>query len=484
MVFSSVTFLFFFLPAVLILNFILPARFRNYLLIFSSLLFYWWGEYDFVLVMLVSIAANYLIGLAIQRSRRATFKKRWVTLGIVFNLGILGFFKYAGFLASNIGLIWESAGGRAFEDLDLHLPIGISFFTFQALSYIIDVYREEETAMKRPDGVALYISSFPQLIAGPIVRYSQIKKQLRLRWSSADKVSYGIKRFVTGLGKKILIANTLAVAADNIFALPTEGLSFATAWLGIVCYTLQIYFDFSGYSDMAIGLGHMLGFTFPENFNYPYISKSVREFWQRWHISLSTWFRDYLYIPLGGNRHGAFRTFRNLLIVFFLCGLWHGASWNFVIWGLFHGLFLGLERGRLFSRFLSQAAWPARGYTLFVVMVGWVFFRSETLSQSIAYLGAMFGLSSGALSSYPVQLYFTNETWLVLCVGVIGATPIFSHLRQKVLRIDSKPHLGKVSLMVWRAMHVHETLFLGVVLLFCALKLSAGTYNPFIYFRF
>ncbi len=483
MVFSSVTFLFFFLPTVLILNRIIPQKGRNIFLIFASLFFYWWGEHDFVLVMLFSIGMNYTIGVGIQNGQTIGLKKKWLVAGIVLNLGLLGFYKYAGFLVANLGLAWEMTGGAPLADLNLHLPIGISFFTFQALSYIIDVYRQNARAMRRPTGVALYISSFPQLIAGPIVRYTQIKSQLERRWIPAQRMAYGIKRFVLGLGKKILIANTLAVAADSIFALPVEAVSLQTAWLGIICYTLQIYFDFSGYSDMAIGIGHMLGFSFPENFNYPYISKSVREFWQRWHISLSTWFRDYLYIPLGGNRNGSLKTFRNLLLVFFLCGLWHGASWNFVIWGLFHGVFLGLERGRAFTRILTKIPFLGRLYTLFIVMVGWVFFRSETLSQAMAYLATMFGLSTHGVPPHPIQLYLTSETLLVLCMGIIGATPICLRFGEKLVQGDLT--LEKVTYPLrWRLVNMHESLFLGVILLLCAIKLSAGTYNPFIYFRF
>ena len=332
MVFSSATFLFAFLPVVLIGVLITPRAARNLFLLFMSLFFYAWGELYFVALMLVSIMMNYLVGGAIGRSGKGTETARlWLTVGIVINLALLGYFKYANFLVENWNLLTVQLGLEPFDHRDVHLPLGISFFTFQAMSYLIDVYRGDAEHDRNPINIALYIALFPQLIAGPIIRYHDVYQQIRTRSLSVDLAYSGLTRFICGLAKKLLIANPLGEVADQIFAINGNDLSTPVAWLGILCYSLQIYFDFSGYSDMAIGLGRMLGFRFLENFNYPYIASSVQAFWRRWHISLSNWFRDYLYIPLGGNRAGLFRTYCNLVIVFFLCGLWHGASWNFVI---------------------------------------------------------------------------------------------------------------------------------------------------------
>ncbi len=347
MVFSSITFLFFFLPVFLMGYLGVGKKGRNLFLLLASLFFYLWGEQLFVLVMLASIVMNYFFGLlldrvGIQGSRAGKFL---LAAALVANLGMLVFFKYANFAVDNLNLLLSWLNMPLMHLHKVHLPIGISFFTFQAMSYLIDLYRQEYKAQKNPLYLGLYISLFPQLIAGPIVRYSDIAEHIKKRTVSLHDFACGAERFVFGLGKKILIANPMGLMADHIFAMQAELLSTGTAWLGITCYTLQIYFDFSGYSDMAIGLGRMFGFHFLENFNYPYISRSIREFWRRWHISLSTWFRDYLYIPLGGNRHGNNRTSLNLLIVFLLCGLWHGASWNFILWGLMYGFFLVAERG-------------------------------------------------------------------------------------------------------------------------------------------
>jgi alginate O-acetyltransferase complex protein AlgI len=469
MVFSSLTFLFAFLPAVLLLNLLTPARFRNTTLLLASLFFYAWGETVFVLLMLASIGVNYLAGLALGGARRTLVRRGVLLLALVANLGFLAWFKYAGFLAENANALGSLLGTGILEMSPVHLPIGISFFTFQALSYVIDVYRGKTEAQRNPVKVALFISLFPQLIAGPIVRYRDIAAQIERRILEAEGFAEGVRRFCVGLAKKVLIANTLAVPADQIFALPPHELSASVAWFGAVCYALQIYFDFSGYSDMAIGLGRMFGFRIPENFNYPYIATSITEFWRRWHISLSSWFRDYLYVPLGGNRRGPWRTYRNLIVVFLLCGLWHGASWNFVIWGLFHGGFLILERLGLGRALRSASAPLAHGYCLLAVTVGWVFFRAETLTHAAGYLSAMLGQSTAAGAARYIVDYADGETLIAFLVGLIASTPWLADASRR-LRFD----LATTA----------STAAIAVVLIVCAVKLANQTYNPFIYFRF
>jgi alginate O-acetyltransferase complex protein AlgI len=360
------------------------------------------------------------------------------------------------------------------------LPIGISFFTFHAISYVVDVYRQDASAQKRPIEAALYLLVFPQLIAGPIVRYRQIAAQLTSRRNTPDNFAYGIRRFVIGLSKKMLIANTLAGPADQIFGMAPNQITVMHAWIGVTCYTLQIYFDFSGYSDMAIGLGRMFGFTFPENFAYPYVASSVQDFWRRWHMSLSAWFRDYVYVPLGGNRKSTARTYLNLVLVFFLCGLWHGASWTFVVWGLFHGTFLVGERAGLAER-LARLPSPVRhAYLLLVVMISWVFFRATTLPQGIAMLGAMFGAGGTAPAPYMPAWFLNREVVVALAAGIVGSTPIVPRLSDwlsQTSRDGAERRLPLVPSLVGTAAIL--------VLLAASLTLSAAqTYNPFIYFRF
>jgi len=359
------------------------------------------------------------------------------------------------------------------------LPIGISFFTFHAISYVVDVYRGDATAQKSPVHAALYLLLFPQLIAGPIIRYRDIADQLARRWVTADDFAYGIRRFVIGLAKKVLIANVVAGPADQIFGLPTSQLDPGRAWLGIVCYTLQIYFDFSGYSDMAIGLGRMFGFRFPENFRWPYIAESVQGFWRRWHMSLSTWFRDYLYVPLGGNRVSPVRTYVNLVVVFFLCGLWHGASWTFVVWGLYHGTFLVVERLGL-AEALERVWRPLRHvYLLVVVMIGWVFFRAETLTGAIGFLRAMAGARATAPTIYTLGWYLTPELWIALVAGAIGSMPIVPALAAARGRTGQTPAPGAAT-----TYPAFSTVALMALLVASIVHIAARTYNPFIYFRF
>lgn len=480
MVFSSTIFLFLFLPVVLVLSFIFRARGRNLLLLAASLFFYAWGEGFYVLLMLASIILNYIAGLLIHQSRGSRADRFVPALAVVLNLGLLALYKYADFLTDNLNILLIAFDIPAMQLDPVHLPIGISFFTFQAMSYIIDVYRKEAPAQKNPINVALYIAMFPQLIAGPIIRYHDVARQIIGRVVTLDGFAYGCRRFILGLGKKVLIANILGSVADKIFLLPAENLDAGIAWLGIVSYTLQIYFDFSGYSDMAIGLGRMFGFRFLENFNYPYISRSIREFWRRWHISLSNWFRDYLYIPLGGNRRGPWRVYANLLIVFFLCGLWHGSSWNFVIWGFLHGAFLTLER-MWGDRLLRNLFSPVRHiYVMSVVMPGWVLFRADDLAHALSYLQAMAGLGGGGLDCH-IAMYVNSEVILALAAGVLGSTPLIPRLNEMIEKWCSgaryETALGRLQSGVQVGM-------IGMVMLVSFMFLAAGTYNPFIYFRF
>lgn len=478
MLFSSPLFLFIFLPVVLTVYFLLRKDLRNSFLLCMSLLFYAWGEKSYVLIMLFSMGINFVFGLVLDRFSQdeAGKSKAALAIAVFLNLGLLGYFKYANFLVSSISL------GVIRID-PIHLPSGISFFTFHSLSYVIDVYRRKVSAQKNPFDMALYISFFPQLIAGPIIRYHDIAGQIFQRKETLAQMTIGIQRFIIGLGKKMLVANTLGAVADQIFSLPPNRLTMGLSWLGILCYTLQIYYDFSGYSDMAIGLGRMFGFEFMENFQYPYISKSIREFWRRWHISLSTWFRDYLYIPLGGNRATPLRTHINLIIVFFLCGLWHGASWVFIFWGLWHGCFLVLERLR-FGRWLASLWTPFRHlYVLCVIMTGWVFFRSQDLNYAFSYMQALAGFGQGDGVEFFVGMYLNREVLLVLVIGILFSAPIslyVSRMRNSVVTrgggIVSKCTVKTFSM-------IHAGSLLGIFVL-CAMKLASGTYNPFIYFRF
>lgn len=479
MLFSSPLFVFLFLPIVLGGYFLVPAMLRNLLLVIASLLFYAWGEGTYAIIMILSMSLNYGFGILIHEFR---YQAKWtLAVAITVNLGMLAFFKYSVFLVQNIGMLLAPLGIKVGPIDSVHLPLGISFFTFHSISYLIDIYRKDAPAQKNPLDLALYISFFPQLIAGPIVRYHDIADQLRKRMVLAEDFAIGIRRFIIGLAKKVLIANTLAIPADQIFSLPSEHLSTSLAWLGILCYTLQIYFDFSGYSDMAIGLARMFGFRFLENFNYPYISKSIQEFWRRWHISLSNWFRDYLYIPLGGNRVRPWRVYINLVIVFFLCGLWHGASWNFVIWGMLHGVFLVLERIGLGQLLERKVGLVRHAYALFVVLVGWVFFRSDTLSGALFYLRAMAGLGAAGDRQYHIGIYLNNEVLLVLMLAIVGATPITKLLQQwgqaPTRRLNQK-------LFVAANASLFKMGYLLCIFLASMSYLAAGTYNPFIYFRF
>jgi len=483
MVFSSPLFLFLFLPVVLAVYAMLPGvRTRNFWLLLVSLAFYAWGEIGFILLLLASTVMNYLLGLWVDRSEKQASRKLAVAVAIFFNIGLLAFFKYANLAVSTVNAVRGGIGLPPVSAAHVPLPIGISFFTFHALSYIIDIYRRKWRATTDPKDVALYIFFFPQLIAGPILRWSGIAPQLLQRTMSRDLFAEGVRRFTGGLAKKMLIANAVAVPADQIFALPGNELSPAVAWFGALCYTLQIYFDFSGYSDMAVGLGKMFGFTFIENFQFPYISQSIREFWRRWHISLSSWFRDYLYIPLGGNRVSETRNRLNLVIVFFLCGLWHGASWTFVAWGLYHGVFLVLERTR-FGAVLGKWPRPLRhAYAIFVVMMGWVLFRANTFGGAKTFFAALAGLGH-ATAAQPIARYADNQVLWAIALGIPFSGPLWGWTKLQCSRLaGATAAAGQPALQIFGA--TLEIALVVALLLVSSAWLAGGTYNPFIYFRF
>ncbi len=484
MVFSSRIFLFLFLPVVLATYYAAPRSLRNSWLLTVSLAFYAWGEPEMFWLFLVSIGANHLLGLGAEKTRGGAAGKWIIGLTIVVNIGLLAYFKYANFFIDSTNTLFAAWGLPAHAWREVALPIGISFYTFQAMSYVVDVYRGEAPAQRNPINTALYVAFFPQLIAGPIVRYRDVAEQIDRRRETIDEFASGVRRFIVGLGKKVLLANSAATVADAIFLIPDESLSCGVAWLGACCYTLQIYFDFSGYSDMAVGLGRMFGFQFLENFNYPYASRSVTEFWRRWHISLSTWFRDYLYVPLGGNRCGRAKTYRNLMIVFLLCGLWHGAEWTFVAWGVYHGVFLIVERIGLL-RLVERLPPPLRHlYALAVVIFGWALFRAETVGQAWSFWTAMLGASAAPSTESDFAMYFDSGLLITLAVGIVASLPLFEAMRPAVegsaarMRRDSHRLLGRA------LFEGGQVAAMGVLFCASAAKLMASTYNPFVYFRF
>ena len=476
MVFSSAYFMFVFLPVVLLFIGVLHKRLHNAILLIASLYFYAWGSVSHTSILVVSISLNYLFGRLIASGKG---KQRALRLGvaITINLGILAYLKYANFFLDNFNGVRSIFGHSIIEFKEIVLPIGVSFFTFQAISYLVDVYRKTSPVQKNYLDLALYISLFPQLVAGPIVRYNDVVDQLKNRVLSMSMAAQGVHRFIIGFAKKILIANYVGYIADLIFGQSINDISTGAAWLGIVCYTLQIYFDFSGYSDMAIGLGKIFGFDFMENFNLPYIADSIRDFWRRWHISLSTWFRDYLYIPLGGSRKGKLLTLRNLMIVFLLTGLWHGASWTFVLWGVYHGLFLLVERSG-FDKVLNFVYKPIQIlYTLLVVMIGWVLFRSETLGDAKAFIGKMFFMGNQNSLKIYAQDFLDNKAIFVLLVATFLAFGFGRWIIDK-LKVSMSSGGAAVTLNLMKSIIAFSLLFLSI------LYLAGNTYNPFIYFRF
>lgn len=468
MVFSSLVFLFTFLPVTLAVYYLMPWKGKNLVLLLTSLIFYAWGEPVYVILMLLSIAFNYFMGRDIDFNKDDMQKKRKsLMLTVIVNLFILGFFKYYVFFIETINDIFS----WNIPYRELALPIGISFYTFQTLSYIIDVYRGKINVQKNILDFGLYVCLFPQLIAGPIVRYIDVAGQIKDRKLSMDMFGSGMMYFVRGLCKKVLLANNIGLLYDAVAGRSLSDVSVLMAWLGAIAYTFQIYFDFGGYSDMAIGLGRMLGFGFMKNFDYPYIAKSVTAFWRRWHISLSTWFREYLYIPLGGNRVTVVKHIRNILIVWLLTGLWHGASWNFVVWGLYYGVFLLIEK-YIIGRFIGHLPNVLQHiYLLVIVIIGWVFFFSPNLDYAVNYIGCMFGIGSAEIIGRDAIYYLlTNIILLVICA--LGSTPYIHGMFKAVVFRQKKKH-------IYSAAVVYVLMFVIVIA-----YLVSATYNPFLYFRF
>lgn len=468
MLFSSIVFLFSFLPAVMILYYLLPVRFRNVILLLASLVFYAWGEPVYLFLMLLSILFNYFSGLDIARNlqdKRAA--KRSLVFNLIINLAVLGFFKYEGFVLDTLnGILPVHISYHA-----LPLPIGISFYTFQILSYIIDVYRGNVKVQTNLPNFALYVTMFPQLIAGPIVQYADVDEQLASREVSRTKFGEGSMYFIRGLAKKVLLANTSGMIFTEVSGLAKGNIAVMTAWLGAFAYMFQIYFDFSGYSDMAIGLGKMFGFEFNMNFNYPYVAKSITEFWRRWHISLSSWFRDYVYIPLGGNRVSKIKHIRNLLIVWFLTGLWHGAAWNFVAWGLYYGVILIIEKYVL-SPVLDRLPDVVRHiYSIVLVVIGWVLFFSSSFGQAADYIRVMFGAGAHGFADRESMYLLTSNLilWLIL---IFGSTPLVHFRYEHMLRTKK-----------WNTTIINSVVYAALFIV-CIAYLVTETYNPFLYFRF
>lgn len=462
MLFSGVSFLYFFLPAALLAYFIAPSRWKNAVLLLFSLLFYAWGEPKFLLLMLVSIVQSYVFGLLIQANIKKRQAKVYLALSVVLSLAMLGYFKYAEFFVSSFSKLF----GMGEKALGIALPIGISFYTFQSMSYVIDVYRGSAKAQRNFVDLALYIAMFPQLIAGPIVRYTDIEPRLSSRRHSLSDAAAGTRKFVIGLSKKLVIANLLGELAEKLLALSAP--SLLSVWLYPAVYALQIYFDFSAYSDMAVGLGRIFGFRFCRNFDYPFVSASITEFWRRWHISLGSWFRDYLYIPLGGSRRGAAITVRNIFIVWLATGLWHGAAWNFVMWGLFFAVMLTLEKLFLLD-ILKKHRIAAHIYTLFFLSLSFVMFGAQGVGDAVGHIGAMFGASSLPLVS-DESLYFFKSYFILLIIAVVAATQLPKRL---YLRLQK-----------YKAFALAEPVLLPALLILCTAYLIDGSFNPFLYFRF
>lgn len=466
MLFSSMTFIYVFMPIVCISYLLIKQELKNYLLLIASIIFYAWGEPRYLAIMIITILVNYYGAILLSKYRSKA--KLILAATIVVDLAFLIYFKYFNFIIDNANALFA----MDVKFIDVIMPIGISFYTFQAMSYLIDVYRKDCPVQKDIYKLALYITLFPQLVAGPIVKYHDVAEQIDKRSVTFDKVALGVKRFIIGLSKKMLIANTLGAVADKIFAQPVEQFDAWTAWLGAICYSLQLFYDFSGYSDMAIGLGLIFGFRFMENFNYPYISKSITEFWRRWHISLSTWFKEYLYIPLGGNRVSRNRMYFNLFVVFLATGIWHGAEWTFVIWGLWHGFFIILEKATGWHK--DKKGWKLNLaqhiYTIFAFVIGWVIFRAPNLSYAGDYIQNMFGLISEHKINYEYAYYIDNIEIMAIVVGIICSMPIFN----KILDIEYKHK-------VWRSL---VNIWLIILFILSSATVAASTYNPFIYFRF
>ena len=466
MLFSSIPFLFYFLPVVLIIYFLVPYSLKNAVLLLSSLFFYGWGESKYVFLMLVVIAVGYVLGLLIGKYRNQKAGKIFLVLAVVIDIAVLGYFKYADFFISN----FNAVTGMQVPLLKIALPIGISFFIFQILSYDIDVYRGQVAVQKKPITLAAYVAMFPQLIAGPIVRYIDVEKQLRKREHNPELVAGGIRRFMIGLGKKILLANLLGECCA-VFRESSEKTNLFF-WMYGIAYMLHIYFDFSGYSDMAIGLGKIFGFHFMENFNYPYISKSITEFWRRWHISLGSWFRDYVYIPLGGNRVSKGRWIFNIFMVWFLTGFWHGAAWNFIIWGLYFVVFLLLEKFWL-GKYLERAKVWNHIYVLFFIMISFMIFDAVSMQEAGKNIAGLFGIGTEGFVSME-SIYYLKNYLLIFLMAIIGATPLPKKFYEKIMNVPA----GR------KVVNVMEPIFLAGLFLIITAFLVDGSFNPFLYFRF
>lgn len=460
MVFSSITFLFYFLPIVLALYYLVPNKLKNLILLISSFIFYFYGEPKYVLLMAFSIISTYICGIFVDKYRGTKKSKIFLILEIIISIGLLIYFKYANFIIKNINL-WLS---QKIDLINVLLPIGISFYTFQMISYVVDVYKGEVKVQKNILKLATYVSLFPQLIAGPIVRYSTIEKQLENREYSINKFALGVRRFIIGLGKKVMIANVIGVLVNNFLISDDKSVLFY--WLYAIGVMLQIYFDFSGYSDMAIGLGKMFGFEFLENFNYPYIATSITDFWRRWHISLSTWFRDYVYIPLGGNRVSKIKWLRNIMIVWLLTGLWHGAEWNFIIWGIYFGILLIIEKIFLLKRAEKTPKIFKIIYTLFFVMISFIIFNGNEIIENIK---GLFGIGNIPIISKE-SIYYLKSYLVVILIGIIGATPFIKN-------IVKKEKIKKI-------INILEPIYLFSILLLSTSYIIDGSFNPFLYFRF
>lgn len=468
MLFSSMTFLFVFMPVLAVVYFFSRKEIKNYVLLIASIIFYAWGEPRYLAIMIITIIVNYFGALLLDVSSLQNRRKLVLGLTVLADLSFLFYFKYFNFVIDNLNAVFAAD----FTFIDVVMPIGISFYTFQAMSYLIDVYRGEVSAQRDIYKLALFIVLFPQLVAGPIVKYHDVCEQIDSRDVRFDKVVYGLKRFVMGLAKKVLIANTLAVVADKVFAQVPDSLSWGISWVGAAAYCLQLYFDFSGYSDMAIGLGMIFGFRFLENFNYPYISKSITEFWRRWHISLATWFKQYLYIPLGGNRISPMRTYMNLFAIFLVTGIWHGAAWTYILWGVWNGVFIVWERFAGWGKDSADKWWLSflrHFYALAAIVAGMVIFRSPSVSYAYAYLQKMLHINiADNLPNYDYGL--TNKFLLMLIIGFLCAVPLF----KKILEIPYERKILRSLVNIW----------LFVLFVLSTASLAGATYNPFIYFRF
>lgn len=473
MVFSSTVFLFLFLPIVLLVYYIINPKFRNVFLLISSIFFYGWGEPKFIVIMFISIMVNYFFGLLVD-IYRMNKKVSYFLIGLMvfYNVSVFFIYKYLNFTIENLNNLF----GNRITQTNILLPIGISFFTFQAMSYVIDVYRGNGKVQKNPLNVALYIMFFPQLIAGPIVRYETISDALNNRKENFDDLAEGIKRFIIGLGKKCIISNSVAIIADQAFSYSDlSQVSVLMAWLGAISYSLQIFFDFSGYSDMAIGLGKMFGFKFEENFNYPYISNTISEFWRRWHISLGTWFRDYVYFPLGGSRVKKNRLLLNLFIVWLLTGIWHGASWTFVVWGLFYFILLTFEKIVEINRILNNKFFSImyRIFTLLCILIGWIIFRSNSLGYSVNYIRCLFGLNNNPLSNN-ISMFLVIDNFIFLLIAIILCTPLTIKLKKII----------NTYVITNKLMSFVQPIYYIVLFIISISYILNSSYNPFIYFNF